>query len=422
MAGRGGGIALTPDRRFAGRRARLAALAWALWGVALLAVAATASFDLALRGAGRPDLVQLDTGGLTGVLTVLSAASAGALLATWRPRHPVGWLLLGFGLLQALAGAAEGYAREGLLARPGSLPAAAAVAMLSSVSFIPGLGIVGFVLLLTPTGSPPSRRWRWWVWLAAVVPVAFTVAWLLGSPTIDPDSVLKSVPNPLAIAPLGQSLQAVYAQAAPATTITLVVAAVSLVLRFRRARGIERQRLRWLSLAAALAPPAVLVTAAGIVTDRDVLANWSAGLYLALLPLTICASIVRYRLYDLDRIISRTLAYSLLTVVLALGYAALALGLGQLFGQRSNLAVAVATLAVAAAFQPVRRRVQRAMDRRFDRRRYDASRTIAAFSARLRQQTDLDTLTRELLAVVDDTMQPTRASLWLRGPPRSPAP
>jgi hypothetical protein len=414
---------VTPDLRLAGRRARPAALAWAVWGVALLAVAATAWFDALLRGAGRPDLAQLDAGGLTGVLTVLSAATAGAVLATWRPRHPVGWLLLGFGSLQALAGAAEGYAREGLLARPGSLPAAGAIAMLSSVSFIPGLGIVGFILLLTPTGSlPMGSGWRWWAWLAAVVPVVFTVAWLLGSPVIDPDSVLKSVPNPLAIPWLSKPLQAVYAQAAPATTITLVVAAVSLLLRFRRARGIERQRLRWLSLAAALAPLAVLLTAAGIVTNREVLANWAAGLYLALLPLTIWASIVRYRLYDLDRIISRTLAYSLLTVLLALGYGALVLGLGQLLGKKSSLAVAVATLAVATAFQPVRRRIQRAMDRRFDRRRYDASRTIAAFSARLRQQTDLDTLAEELLAVVDDTMQPTRASLWLSAPRRRPGP
>jgi MFS family permease len=413
---------VTPDLRLAGRRARPAALAWALWGVALLAVAATAWFDQVLRGAGRPDLVQLDASGLTGVLTVLSAATAGALLATWRPRHPVGWLLLGFGLLQALASAAEGYARVGLLARPGSLPAAGAIAMLSSVSFIPGLGIVGFILLLTPTGSLPSPRWRWWAWLAAVVPIAFTVSWLLGSATIDPDSALRALPNPLVIPALSKPLQDVYAQAAPATTITLVVAAVSLLLRFRRARGIERLRLRWLTLAAALAPLAVVVTAAGIITGSDVLANWAAGLYLALLPLTICASIVRYRLYDLDRIISRTLAYSLLTVLLALGYAAVALGLGQLFGQESSLAVAIATLAVAAAFQPARRRVQRAMDRRFDRRRYDAARTIAAFSARLRQQTDLDTLADELLAVVDDTMQPTRASLWLRSPSPAGAP
>jgi hypothetical protein len=148
-----------------------------------------------------------------------------------------------------------------------------------------------------------------------------------------------------------------------------------------------------------------------------------------MLPLAIGASIVRYRLYDLDRIVSRTLAYGLLTLLLGGGYAGVVLGLGQLLGQESSLVVAAATLAVAAAFQPARRRIQQAMDRRFNRRRYDAARTIQAFSARLRQQVDLEALTGELLAVVEQTMQPTQVSLWLRpsphdasGTPRSEAP
>ena len=126
------------------------------------------------------------------------------------------------------------------------------------------------------------------------------------------------------------------------------------------------------------------------------------------------AAILRYRLYDLDRIISRALAYGLLTVLLGGGYAVVVLGLGQLLGRDSSLAVAGATLAVAALFQPVRRRVQAAVDRRFNRRRHDAAQMIEAFSGRLRDQVDLDTLTGELLAVVDQTMQPSQASLWLR--------
>jgi peptidoglycan/LPS O-acetylase OafA/YrhL len=191
--------------------------------------------------------------------------------------------------------------------------------------------------------------------------------------------------------------------------------------RFRRARGVERQQLRWLTFAAAPAPLAVLVTAAGILTERLTVAGWAIGLYLALLPLAIGAAILRYRLYDIDRIISRTLAYALLTVLLGLGYAAVALGLGQLLGRDSSLVVAAATLAVAGLFQPTRRRIQAVVDRRFNRRRYDAARTIAAFSARLRQEVDLDALTAELLAVVDQTMQPTRASLWLRPPQPRPA-
>jgi hypothetical protein len=159
----------------------------------------------------------------------------------------------------------------------------------------------------------------------------------------------------------------------------------------------------------------VVVLAALTLGTNQVLHDWVAGVDVAILPVAIGPAILRYRLYDLDRIISRTLAYGLLTVLLAGGYAAVVLGLGQLLGRRSpNLVVAGATLAVAAVFQPARRRIQRGVDRRFDRRRYDAALTIQAFSGRLRQQVDLDTLTAELLAVTEQTMQPTRASLWLR--------
>jgi hypothetical protein len=139
-----------------------------------------------------------------------------------------------------------------------------------------------------------------------------------------------------------------------------------------------------------------------------------AGICVATLPVAIGAAILRYRLYDLDRIISRTLAYGLLTLLLGGAYAGVVLGLGQLLGRDSSLVVAVATLMVAAAFQPARRRIQQVVDRRFNRRRYDTARTIQAFSARLRQQVDLDTLSAELLAVVDQTMQPTQVALWLR--------
>jgi hypothetical protein len=148
--------------------------------------------------------------------------------------------------------------------------------------------------------------------------------------------------------------------------------------------------------------------------DRMVLA--AIGTCVALLPLATGAAILRYRLYDLDRIISRTLAYGLLTLLLGGGYALVVLGLGQLLGRDSSLVVAAATLAVAAVFQPARGRIQRVVDRRFNRRRHDAGRIIEAFGTRLRDQVDLDTLTAEVLAVVDQTMQPTQASLWLRPP------
>ncbi|HEX7147963.1 MAG TPA: hypothetical protein VF512_10665, partial [Actinomycetota bacterium] len=172
---------------------------------------------------------------------------------------------------------------------------------------------------------------------------------------------------------------------------------------------------RWLALAAALSAGALLVAGATAVLGGPLGAVLvAAGISVALLPLATGAAILRYRLYDLDRIISRTLAYGLLTVLLGLGYAAVVLGLGRLLPEGSSLVVAAATLAVAALFQPLRRRIQAAVDRRFTRRRHDAARVIEGFSARLRDQVDLDGLTAEMLEVVHQTMQPTRASLWLR--------
>jgi hypothetical protein len=159
---------------------------------------------------------------------------------------------------------------------------------------------------------------------------------------------------------------------------------------------------------------ALVMVLAGLVLDSDAIINWAGGVLLAILPLGTGAAILRYRLYDLDRIISRTLAYGLLTVLLAGGYAAVVLGLGQLLGRDSSLVVAAATLAVAAAFQPARSRIQQGVDRRFNRRRHDAAQVIEGFAVHLRDQVDLDALHTELLAVVDQTMQPTRASLWLR--------
>jgi hypothetical protein len=266
------------------------------------------------------------------------------------------------------------------------------------------------VLLLTPTGSLPSSRWRWWARLAAAAPVVM----VLGS-VVQPDPLAPDYHgNPLAVPALARVLVVPAVAGVVVVPVSLLVGAGSLVVRFRRARGVERQQLRWLALAAALAAGLLLVALAGFLLANDNVAFASLSLGVALLPLATGAAILRYRLYDLDRIISRTLAYALLTVLLGGGYAAVVLGLGQLLGRDSSLVVAGATLAVAAAFQPARRRVQELVDRRFNRSRYDAARTITAFAARLRQQVDLDTLTAELLAVVDQTMQPASASLWLR--------
>jgi hypothetical protein len=243
------------------------------------------------------------------------------------------------------------------------------------------------------------------------------VVTLVGGP-VDPR--YQALGGPFDLRGLDGVLLAVNRAALAVTVVGLVAAAVSLVGRFRHAGGVERLQLRWVALAAVLVGLAGVAVLAGLVvggSGAGTLFDLAVGCCLLVVPpVATGAAILRYRLYDLDRIVSRTLAYGLLTLLLGSGYAAVILGLGQLLGQDSSLVVAAATLAVAAVFQPARRRVQQAVDRRFNRRRYDAARIIEGFGARLRDQVDLDTLTTDLLAVVDQTIQPTQASLWLRTP------
>jgi hypothetical protein len=246
-------------------------------------------------------------------------------------------------------------------------------------------------------------------------PVALLLVVTVAGGPLDP--YYQAIGGPFDLRGLGGALLVANQAALAVTTLAVVVAAGSLVGRFRHARGLERLQLRWVALSAVLVMLAGLVVLAGLAigaADATTLLTWAVGASLAVLPLATGAAILRYRLYDLDRIISRTLAYGLLTVLLGVGYAAVVLGLGRLLPQGSSLVVAAATLGVAAVFQPARRRIQAAVDRRFNRRRRDAAQTIEAFGGRLRQQVDLDSLSAELLAVVDQTMQPTRASLWLR--------
>jgi hypothetical protein len=199
----------------------------------------------------------------------------------------------------------------------------------------------------------------------------------------------------------------------------LVASVVSQVVRFRRAQSVERQQLKWFTFGAALLALYVLVAVLLIdvlnLQVVDVYFGWLFAVVFSAIPVASGIAILRHHLYDIDRIINRTLVYGLLTVLLGVVYAGVVLVLGQLFGQdRSSLAVAGATLAAAAVFQPARRRIQQAVDRRFNRRRYDAAKTVEAFSARLREQVDLDTLTSELLAVANQTVEPTAVFLWLR--------
>jgi hypothetical protein len=391
-----------------------AVLAWALWALAMLGLPAIVWLDRLLIEAGLPELAMgLSRGNLTTAVAAGSAATVGAVVASRRPHHPVGWLLLGLGLSLTMWGLAFGYTRYGLVARPGALPAAGYLAGFANGAIFINLSLTGFVLLLTPTGSLPSPRWRWWarVQVAALV-VAFLASALAPMP-LYPE--YPEIGNPLGVAALDDGpLAAAFPVGALLILAGLLAGAGSLLWRFRRARGLERLQLRWLAVGAALAAVALVVALTALVVGDSIILQAAVGMCVALLPLATGAAILRYRLYDLDRIISRTLAYGLLTVLLGLGYAGVVLGLGRLLPQGSSLAVAAATLAVAALFQPLRRRVQAAVNRRFNRRRYDAARIIEAFAARLRDQVDLDALHTELLAVVDQTMQPTRASLWLR--------
>jgi hypothetical protein len=396
------------------------ALAWVLWALGMLGLAAVPWMDQLLRQAGRADLVQLTPDTAPPVLTLVSGATVGAVLASRRPRHPVGWLLLALALSGVATAAAAQYLTWGLLVRPGSLPGARLVARSYLAVGFTALVLIGFVLLLTPTGSPPSPRWRWWARSMVALPILLLVVVTLAPGRLDPR--YQALGGPFDLRGLGGVLLVANQLALAVTTVGMVAAAGSLVWRFRRARGLERLQLRWVAWAAVLvvlSGGVVLAALAIGVGGATALLGWGIGVGSAVLPLAIGAAILRYRLYELDRIISRALAYGLLTLLLGGGYAAVVLGLGRLLPQGSSLAVAAATLAVAAVVQPARRRIQAAVDRRFNRRRYDAARTIQAFSARLRQQTDLDTLTVELLAVVDQTMQPTQRWLWLR--PQPPA-
>ena len=413
-------MAMSPASRLAAGRRWTATLAWAVAGLAMLALVPGFRLALLVNTGGLPQAERALAATIAAYAAVLlatvSSAAVGAVLASRRPRHPVGWLLLGIGLAVALSILVEWYTKYGLEVRPGSLPAAEYLVGLAVFSFtVIWLACAGFVLLLTPTGSLPSPRWRWWARVAAAAPVLVVVASVVQPDPLAPDWY----GNPLAVPTLYRLLVVPGIAGIVVVLVSVLVGAGSLVVRFRRARGTERQQLRWLALAATLAAGLLLVALVAGYLGRDAVVLTSLALCVALLPLATGAAILRYRLYDLDRIISRTLAYGLLTVLLGGGYAAVVLGLGQLLGQDSSLVVAAATLAVAAVFQPARRRVQGAVDRRFNRRRHDAVRIIQGFGARLRDQVDLDSLTAEVLEVIDQTMQPTQASLWLR--PQAPS-
>ena len=388
-----------------GRGRSASRLAWLLYVVALALVGLAAGLWLVVH---RPVAGAVGYWyWREGMVTTLVFATVGAVITTRRPEHPVGWLFLGAGLVGA-AQLATGEFAAAFLAASGPSVAVAVAAWASSQLQMAVVGLLVCLLLLFPTGRPPSRRW--WV-LAWAVGAGVVLTWVGDGLAPVRYEEFPGVENPFGIAGLAAVVKGVAGAGGVLVVAGLLGALASLVVRFARSRGLERQQLKWFVYAAGLGF-AMLV----LPTPIPDFLEWT----LAPVGLSAAAAVavLRYRLYDIDRLINRTLVYGVLTAVLGLGYAGAVLLLGQLFGgvgQRTpSWAVAGATLAAAALFQPARRRIQQAVDRRFNRRKYNTAKTIQAFSTHLRDQVDLDTLSTELLAVVDQTMEPTQASLWLR--------
>jgi hypothetical protein len=387
----------------------LAVLAWTLWAVAMAILALIPVSDQLLRNAGRPDLVQFTSDTIPPFLSAVSAATVGAVLAHRRPRHPVGWLLLALTTCLVASGVISQYVVYDQLIGPDALPAIRYVVRFYPATAIAASGLLGFVLLLTPTGALPSPRWRWWANATVAALVVCLAGVMLLPGAADPRDLVKT--SPFDDRSFTGALRLAIQVGAAVGALTMVVAAGSLAARFRYARGVERQQLRWVAVAAALIVLAGAVALAGVaISAPGDVAGWAV----CVVPMTLGAAVLRYRLYDLDHIISRTLAYGLLTLLLGGCYAGTVLALGQLAGRTSSLAVAGATLAVAALFGPARRRIQTAVDQRFNRRRYDVEHTLEEFRARQQHEIEIEAVSADLLAVITETMQPTRASLWLR--------
>jgi hypothetical protein len=392
-----------------------APMAWGLWAAIVAATVAALALLFVTRSVPRPAADHWQLSLLSGTAT-LAFATVGLLIAARRPGNPLGWLLLVVGLALAVNRLLQVYADYTLTYRPGTLPGGLAVGWVATWIWAVILPLLPFLFLLFPNGRLPSRRWRPVAWAAGLVGglmlllVPFRAGGLEYYPTIE---------NPVGIPALNLD---VFRTFAGLYFVLLLISTISLPVRFRRARGDERQQLKWVAFAAVLI---------GIVA---LFGPWTlpAGVASALTSLSdvafaaaIAVAVLKHRLYDIDRLINRTLVYGLLTALLAGIYASLALVLGSVFGglgtRPPSWAVAGATLAVAALFQPARRRIQQGVDRHFNRRKYNTAATIETFSARMRDELDLDTLSAELLGVVDQTVQPRAASLWLRPSPRGDA-
>jgi hypothetical protein len=404
-----GAVAALGRRRGSAVGKRWTWVAWSMPGVFV------ASLVLGLLLAVANGTFQPDAANQVALMLGFSAFMVvGALIVAHRPGNAIGWIFSAVGLLAFTGQLAVEYATYAYVTRPGSLPGAILAAWYGSWCWFPTIVLaLVFTPLLFPTGELLSPRWRPAAWLAGAATAALM---MLGALRAELDlGADQVVANPIGVAGVENPEES---PAGAALFILLVVSGLvavgSLVLRFRRSRGEERQQLKWFTYAVGLLVP--LAALADFLPGT--VGSLLFALPIVLLPVAAGIAILRYRLYDIDRLINRTLVYGVLTALLAGVYAGTVLVLGQGFGgvgrDAPSWAVAGATLAVAALFQPARRRIQAVVDRRFNRRKYDAANTVEAFSVRLRDEVDLDALSAELLGVVDQTMQPTKASLWLR--------
>jgi hypothetical protein len=382
-------------------------LAWSLWLVAFGCCAGGLVVTLAVI---RPLTVAvLAQGAVRALVFPLGFATIGLVLTLRRPANPIGWLFAAAGLAWSLPIPAEPWL-DRLVGEQRPLPLLAKVAAVyGEFNWAPAT-VLGVTLpaLLVPDGRLRSRRWRV-VAAGAVAAAALVLAGDAVAPTRLED---HPIANPFGLAgPAGTVASTVAGVGYTLWMASMVASIACVVLRFRASRGVERQQLRWVAAGAAAAVAGLL---GGAVTPQRTAISSCLYAMVLCIPTGVAVAVLRYRLWDLDRLVSRTVAYTLVTGLLVLPYLALLPAVSRLAGDAGGLAVAAATLAAVALFAPLRRRVQHLVDRRFNRRRYDAARTLEAFAARLREQVDLDALSAELLAVADQTVQPTRASLWLR--------
>jgi MFS family permease len=364
--------------------------------------------------------------GLALVTAAVTYPAAGWLIAARRPESPIGWILLAIGVMWGV-GFTSTYA-DYTLKLHHDLPGGALVATVGGAFWLPAIGVTGtFLLLLFPDGRLPGRRWRWVAWAAAAA-IAAALVFLIFRPGSLADAGYPGVRNPLGIDALRPVVGAGWA--AILLVIALMVAsAASVVVRYRRARGPERQQVKWLAAAAAgvaLVYAVVVPIGAYVDPSSQHTPGWlSAAQSISLLsfgfiPVAIVFAVLRYRLYEIDVIIRRTLVYAVLVAILAALYLGGVTVVGALLrtvtGGSGAIGVTVSTLIVAAVFQPLRGRIQRAVDRRFYRGRYDAVRTLESFSGRLREQVEIESVSGQVLDVVHQTLQPAHVSLWLRPP------